>query len=412
LRHLLMSASPALAAANARLLCLRAASKVPGNQPPAAASLAAKPPWEAAGTGLIEKVLAQPDHLGWGSEAATVAIRQAQANHRQRLAASQPLSLPQLPHPPIPSSSPSADHPTNTNTHIPVIPDLAFGMLKQGLASQGRLWLLMRHLDESGRGWHLQGALRHQMTKTSYRFCGRRQLANLLKEGEGIFWRFGSGRIWLLSTGKVAANLGLDNATYRPVAMPVKAFLGKVGQVRAHFYATYHSARAVGDRPGMPVARETIAAITGVDPHSQRSYEKLLNLDVRQNIAIGEEIIEGEAGQALAQERAWRHGNALFTLTDYKGKQGAKGRRYHAWQLPNSYGAIHAAESRGGRRRLNRQLIDLQKKGAGNDRVGRRYFANGKQLERSRGLMHVDRYCPTGRFGAGETWSVWSEGIK
>ncbi|MCB0015487.1 MAG: hypothetical protein KDE34_26415, partial [Anaerolineales bacterium] len=161
-----------------------------------------------------------------------------------------------------------------------------------------------------------------------------------------------------------------------------------------------------------PVARETIEQITGVDPHSQRNYEKLLHLDVRQNIAVGEEIIANEQGQALAQERAWRHGKALFTLTDFKGKQGAKGRRYHARQLPNSYGAVHAAESRGGRRRLNRQLIDRQKKGAGSDHVGRWYFANGKQLDRARGLMHVDRYCPTGRFGAGGSWSVWSEEIK
>ncbi len=289
-------------------------------------------------------------------------------------------------------------------------------MLKQDLAAPGRLWWLLRHLDQAGRGWHEQGKIRHLFTQTSWRFCGRRQLANLLKEGVGIFWQFGRGRIWLFSAGRVARNLGVDRLKYRPVALPVQPLLGSIGLVRAHFYASYHSARAGQQDHGMPVARETLAMLTGVDPHAQRSYEKRLGLSVQTNIAIGEAIQPGPAGEALAEERAWRHGRALFTLTDYQGKQGEPGRRYHAWQLPNSYGAIHAAETRGKRRRVNRQLIDLQEKGAGNDRVGRRYFANGKLLDRACGPLHQDRYCPTGRYGlhsgGGHSWSVWSEGLN
>ena len=408
--------SPALLAANQRLQERR--TQLQHNRQPVMEPL---PPWRAEprqnSEGLHsaqQHLKTLPAHLGWGSESISRLIRQAHDRRQRQAQIAQPLSTPTLASVPAGQCTvggASARDPQSRPTHIPVIPELAFGMLKNGLASQGRLWYLLRHLDETGRGWHEQSAIRHKLTKSAYRFCGRRQLANLLKEGEGIFWTFNRGRIWLQSPGRVAARLGVDHANYRPVAVPLKAFLGKVGLIRAHLYATYHSARTKDHELGMPVARETIEQITGVDPHSQRSYEKQLHLDVRHNLAVGEEIIENEQGQALAQERAWRHGNALFTLTDYKGKQGPKGRRYHAWQLPNSYGGIHAAESRGKRRRLNRQLIDLQKKGAGNGHVGRRYFANGKQLERARGELWVDQYCRTGRFSSGATWSVFSEGI-
>ena len=419
--------SPALLAANEQLLTRRAELETRVENGPA-------PPWHqsetqppAPVTSADAKVARLPAHLGWGSDAVTRHLRQVQARKHKQAVAAQPFPTPPIPQPTstdvngqkLAGSQPHHHH--YQSDHIAVIPDLAFGMLKKGLASQGRLWYLLRHLDSTGRGWHEQSKVRHTLTKTAYRFCGRRQLSNLLKEGEGIFWRFNRSRIWLLCPGRVAAKLEVGHANYRPVAVPLRAFLGKVGLVRAHLYATYHSARAKDHDLGMPVARETIEQITGVDPHSQRSYEKQLHLDVRHNLAVGEEIIENEQGQALAQERAWRHGNALFTLTDYKGQQGPKGRKYHAWQLPNSYGAIHAAENRSKRRRLNRQLIDLQKKGAGNDRVGRRYFANGKQLERARGELWVDQYVrayqskirpsATGRFSSGATWSVFSEGI-
>ncbi|MCB0031133.1 MAG: hypothetical protein KDE28_24650, partial [Anaerolineales bacterium] len=347
-------------------------------------------PWVTEPGSAIAAMLAQPDHLGWGSGVATRAVRRAWAHQQRRH--QETTTDPKPPAPaavPSPATAPTSDIPQPTG-ELHLLPDLALAMLKQDLAAPGRLWWLLRHLDRDGRGWHEQGRIRRLFTKTAWRFCGRRQLANLLKDGQGTFWSFGRGRIWLFSAGRVAHKLGVDHASYRPVAVPIQGLLGKVGLVRAHFYASYHSARANGNGVGMPVARETIAALTGVEPHAQRDYENRLGLAVQTNIAVGEAIQPGPEGEALAQERAWRHGRALFTLVDYQGKQGEKGHRYHAWQLPNSYGALHEAQSRGKRRRVNRQLMDLQEKGAGNDRVGRRYFANGKLLDRARGPLHVD----------------------
>ena len=403
---MILSVSAALLAANEILLARRqnaGLGHAPNRQPEKDTI-----PWSAAPQSLAEQILAQPEHLGWGSAAVTRAIR------RTRGANSQPTHSFASPSTPMARPAPYTQAEPRGRIHgsVTLLPDLAFGLLKHHLASQGRLWLLLRHLDKWGRGWHEQGAIRKQLLTGDLRFCGRRQLANLLKEGEGIFWRFARGRIWLFSAGRVASHLDVAHGHYRPVALPLKALTGSVGTVRAHLYATYHSARAGEKSLGMPVARETIAHITGVDPHSQRAYEKRLHLEVRHNIAIGEEYVAGAQGQALTQERAWRHGRALFTLTDYQGKQGPKGRQYHAWQLPNSYGAIHTAESRGKRRRLNRQLIVLQKKGAGNDQVARRYFANGRQMERSHNERHIDSYCQTGRYSAGCTWSVFSENMS
>ena len=77
-----------------------------------------------------------------------------------------------------------------------------------------------------------------------------------------------------------------------------------------------------------------------------------------------------------------------FKLVDYKGQQGAKGRTYHAWHLPNSYRGPHARLGRGRQRRLNRKLVDLRRQGdAGNGRLKvtgyRRYFRAANQAVRA-----------------------------
>ena len=93
------------------------------------------------------------------------------------------------------------------------------------------------------------------------------------------------------------------------------------------------------------------------------------------NIAIGERHTAENA-----QERAWRHGRAAFHFIDTEGRQGRAGREYVAWHLPNSYRADYQRRSRGSRKRLNRKLADLVKKGIpGNDEraVEKLFFPNG-----------------------------------
>ena len=65
---------------------------------------------------------------------------------------------------------------------------------------------------------------------------------------------------------------------------------------------------------------------------------------------------------------------------DTEGRQGRAGREYVAWHLPNSYRADYQRRSHGSRKRLNRKLADLVKKGIpGNDdrAVEKLFFQTG-----------------------------------
>lgn len=281
------------------------------------------------------------------------------------------------------------------DSHIRLYPDIVLGMLRHELEAAGRIWLLLRHIDRAGQGWvDIDEARRHLATKGSRLcVCGWRQLRNLLRQGQGVFWERDSKRIWLRGTVRVAASLGVERLSGRPVALPVEALCGGIGDVRAHFYTSFHSGRADGE--AMPIARATLATVTSVPPRTQRAYEQRAGASARENYAIGEEKTED-----TQQERAWRHGRATFVLKDRQGFHGEKGLEYVAWQLPNSYTGPHEQRPRGRQRHLNRKLADLRDKGdAGNGQgdeqrdpcqggnqefrqaqhkpVVRRYFENG-----------------------------------
>lgn len=200
------------------------------------------------------------------------------------------------------------------------------------------------------------------------------------------------GRLWLRSTAKVAYALGVERLTGRPVELPLAALLQGIGDFRAHLYASFHSGRAketASGRMAMPIARQTMTAISGVGRRSQRAYEQRLCLPVQANFAVGE-----RADSEQRQERAWQQGRALFTLKDYRGRQGKKGRCYLAWQLPNSYGAGHGHRprcNRGRQRRINRELKALVLKGTPGNVEG---TAETPRLDLTR------RYYPTGKRAA------------
>ena len=352
-----------------------------------------------------------PDHLGWESAALTAALRAAYRRREKAgttsdwrpatefiLGDGQPMldqrTLDQRTLDPCEIAS---DH------SIKLYPDIALGMLRQERAAAGRIWLLLQHLDKSGCGWVCIGEVRKYLThkKSALHVCGWRQLRNLLAQGENTFWRRQNDRIWLRSTVKVAASLGVGRLQHSPVALPISVLKQRIGTVRAHFYASFHSGRGKESRSGKerprPIARDTIADITHVNRRTQRIYEKKANGQKQYNFALGEKVTAERE-----QERAWHQGPGLFRLTDHAGKQGNPGTTYLAWQLPNNYAGPHRRHSKGQQKHINRKLTDLLKQGmTGNgqktvkvssEHQPRRFYDNGRSAARAYNSDNRDIY--------------------
>jgi hypothetical protein len=100
-------------------------------------------------------------------------------------------------------------------------------MLRQEKEAAGRLWLMLRFLDQPGQGViRIDIINQHLNSKTSNLYlCGKRQLRNLLRAGEGVYWTRDKEQVWLRSTARVAAALGVERLTGRPVALPLSALL-------------------------------------------------------------------------------------------------------------------------------------------------------------------------------------------
>ncbi|HEX6383749.1 MAG TPA: hypothetical protein VF177_03665 [Anaerolineae bacterium] len=349
-----------------------------------------------------------PAHLGWESAPLTAALRAAQKQRQIVFEQSecQDLSwlkslLPreqQTPASPLVSCENESQISQITqingsnDQNVKVYPDIALGMLRTEQAASGRIWLLLRHLDESGCGWVSIALARQRLTtkKSPLRVCGWRQLRKLLAQGENIFWQRQNDRIWLRSITKVAASLGVWQLQHRPVALPVAVLNQGIGTVRAHFYASFHSGRGkettAGKEQSRPIARATITEITQVNPRTQRVYEKRANVQKQRNFALG-----GIAAAGREQECAWRQGRALFRFTDRLGRQGKPGTLYLAWQLPNSYVGPHRQRSKGQQKRINRELTDLFMQGI---------TGNGQETVKGDEEYRRQRFYGNGRLAA------------
>ena len=172
--------SPQLVEANRRLYELRAqaqaqrqATELPADQ---ARQVESDLPWDAAASQKLattaEKIAVLPDHLGWGSEALTAVLRRRRqeaecVDDAQGLSQAEPrdtvvsnsTSTNRVPsgaegHTQTTSSNnqQSPIGSTQMNSWVKLYPDIGLGMLRQELAAPGRLWLMLRYLDNEGSG--------------------------------------------------------------------------------------------------------------------------------------------------------------------------------------------------------------------------------------------------------------------
>lgn len=313
----------------------------------------------------------------------------------------------------LPSNGLGPQPPEADLGNVKIHPNLALGMLRQGAATAGRVWLLLRHLDGDGRGWLTLDQVQDHLTgrESPFRICGRRNLRILLQQGREVFWSRekvagGPDRLWLKSTAKVALVLGVGRLSGRPVALPLQVLLSGMGQVRAHLYATFHSGR----KKSNPISRSKLEAITRVPSRTQRCYDRAAKVTRRDNIAVGERF-----GAGAIQERAWRHGRAAFQFIDHHGRLGPDGNRYVAWRLPNSYEGPHDPAPKGRQKKINQEIDLVNRRAQGNDlgrtevrlTVDRLFHPNGAEAGRAFNRNgKEDAYWPLITEGNGQS-QIW-----
>jgi len=259
-----------LEAANARLLTLRAALATDKKQsaPPVPTTIPS-----AQGDEITRLCTTLPAHLGWGSEAVTAQLRR----HQGELAAAvenreEPLAVPPI--------EPIASPPAPVVASIKLYPDIGLALLRAERVADGRLWLLLRALDEKGRGHWTRRAAYDALTRddTPYRLCGERQLRKLLERGEGLFWHQDKQkRIWLHSQARVADALAIGRIRLKPIVLPLAILCQPIGDVRAHLYASFHSIRSGGDNSPMPISRQQLTAVSGVSPRCKGDLSRPLH---------------------------------------------------------------------------------------------------------------------------------------
>ncbi len=407
------SPSAALLEAQTKLLQLRseiqARRKAAGLPVDRARQPSNAPPWTPSKPAtLTDSITTLPDHLGWDSERFTAVLRSRQQRQAEATRRAQSPKLTWISKPasiacarlssPTPPEILSTTSPGDAT--VKLYHDLTLGMLRNELAAPGRIWLLLRYIDVDGRGWVTVDQARTLLTRkdSPLRVVGWRQLRNLLRAGQGIFWERGSERIWLRSVAKVATQLDVKRLTGRPVALPVSSLLQGMGEVKAHFYASFHSGR----KRNNPINRDKLEEISGVPARTQRAYEKAAGVGSQRNIAVGEKY-----SKENVQKRAWIHGNAVFDFIDHHGRQGPEKRHYVAWHLPNSYEGCHQHSPRGRMKKINREIDLVKQRARGNGLSERLFHTNGADAVKGHSRnADVDVYWP-GTKGQRKPKGLW-----
>ncbi|MBE2224574.1 MAG: hypothetical protein IAF02_23750, partial [Anaerolineae bacterium] len=144
--------SPALALAQERLLRLRLALAAKQQQGSALVSGdhgRFLPPHSPHQPSFFEQINELPSHLGWESVRVTAVLRQANTKEASAYCVARSVQGDEVTHYALRTTAP----PKERAPFIKVYPSVAQGILREGQAAAGRVWLLLRYLDENGRGW-------------------------------------------------------------------------------------------------------------------------------------------------------------------------------------------------------------------------------------------------------------------
>jgi len=200
-------------------------------------------------------------------------------------------------------------------TLIRTYPNIGLAAVNRRLDKEYRIWLLMRHLDEGGKGWCSIPRLRS--------FCDEHDIMSWqtlrarLKSGDGVFWRLHKGRAYYASLANVADHL--DAVDRHSVLLSIDDF---------RTLGAFRRALLNGFFSGKPktMSQETIARIVG---RSRRQVQRW----------IGDSGIKKTTNFVLSA----RHPSALALFAS-EGYVLFEGRLFK--RMPNTYDGTVA---RGGR---------------------------------------------------------------
>lgn len=216
---------------------------------------------------------------------------------------------------------------------LQIHPKLLVGMVRERAVSAGRVWLIARALDTSGRGSCHVKQLRILLTdkKSPLKMCGWRRLRQILADGEGLFWeRDNQGRLFFFGMKRVGEMLGVKLGRVRAsqkISLPVIKLLKPIAEVRAWLFSAYHIGRS-----GRVTSRQAIRTQTAVSDRTQRRYDKTANVTQTANYALSE--------HSDSLDFAWEYGRSALIWRDKRGLIGTPNQTYLAHRLPNSYRSV------------------------------------------------------------------------
>lgn len=260
---------------------------------------------------------------------------------------------------------------------LKIHPDVANVVRRAGKSSPLRLWHLGRALDAPGSG----GVSLKELWAVwrDLRVSGRKQFLNVVKAGEGIFWRRDGDRLWLRGLEAVCRQFGVEKLVCDPILLPATVLGDGLRAWNVGLFKAFLKGRPGGDNP---IARETLAALTGAAPSTQRLYHPLYEgrtgvVDKRANYALVERPANADVaaqGERLASQR-WDDGGAFPW-------RGEHGQLYWARRLGNTYKVTGLTKAARGRcRAVNHRLaVGLVETWSGQDRDG---HAQSREQERA-----------------------------
>ncbi|HSH05995.1 MAG TPA: hypothetical protein VLL52_25995 [Anaerolineae bacterium] len=397
--------SAALLAANERLLALRAARG--GRQ--AGVARVAEGDGDA-GVVLAGAVLAElPSHLGWES----AAVGQQLRARAERVARAEELTAFWADFRARAAEvAAEAEAVAYLRDSISIFGCTLDLIGRQKKVSCGRIWLLARYLDRAWGSGRVAVGLLRQRVVAEWGVLSWKRVRQIMIQGEGLFWRHDrrGGCLYYVSEMRLLSRLGARKVRGAAVAVPIRALLGSIKEVRALFYDGYHSGR--GDGFGAPISRGSLSRRGSGDRRTLRGYERLRGMGAKENYL--------EVGRYERGAWVWERGRVaegmvvggpLFLFVDYDGRHGRSMNRpyrslsqqhwhhiYMRRQLANSYRGTLRTVKRG-KRWLNDGLAHLSRTmhrmGSASATRHKLYHRDAKQARRySRQEIDTPHYYP------------------